>query len=394
MGAAAGCGNSDPLTKQAGEALQVYNTVMADERAYELYGIQIATQSTAPETGAILIEKSGAKAYEVFSAALRGLADRPMPEAMGALQTAFANKSGGAKQVAAIALAYLDDPAAIEWLKGVAKTEASSTNAEILVFLGNHGDRDLVENSLYRRLESDDEAVRDETFLILGQIRQPWAVEILKKGLAVEIGARRKHAIIAMGEAGDPALAEQVKRFVNTQGLVRAAIESLGNLGNEEVAPQLRELSGHDDELVQVISAVALLKLGDVENAGPVLERLATADKELVRLTLANQLHEVKHEVSVSVLTKLVDDATSSVARPALLGLEHNGDSSVEALVVDKLSGTDPDVIMAALDCLGNWGSPASADAIAPLLAHDNFYVQLSAANAILEIRARKGPAA
>ncbi len=394
MVAGAGCGNPDPLEVQATEALQVYNAVMAGDRAYELYGIQIATQSTAPETGAILIEKSGAKSYDVFSAALRGLADRPMPEAMEALQTAFATRSGAAKQVAAIALAYLDDPAAIEWLKEVAGDETTSTNAEIMVFLGNHGDRDLVENALYRRLESNETVVRDETFLILGQIRQPWAVELLKKGLAVEIGARRKTAIIAMGETGDPALADQVKRFVNTQGLVLDSIESLGDLGNVEMVPQLRKLAAHDDELVQVVSAVALLKLGDAETAGPVLDRLATADKEVVRVTLANQLHDVRHEVSRAVLGMLAGDVTSSVIRPALLGLEHIGDQSMEAMVVEKLSGTDPDVIMAALDCLGSWGSTAAIEAVAPLLAHDNPYVQLTAANAILEIRARKSTAA
>ena len=389
----AGCSKPDPMAEKAAEALQVYNAVMAADPAYEQYGIQVATQSTAPETGQILIEKSGAKGYDVFSAALRALADRPMPEAMEALQEAFATRRGGAKQVAAIALAYLDDQAAIEWLKEVAGKETSSTNPEILAFLGNHGDRDLVETSLYRRLESDDEAVRDETFIVLGRIRQPWAVEVLKQGLAIEHGARRKHAIIAMGEAGDPTLAAQVQRFVNTQGLVLVAIESLGDLGNQEMVPRLQELAAHDDELVQAVSAVALLKLGDAETAGPVLERLATADKELVRVTLANQLHEVKNEISRTVMTTLAGDTTASVVRPALLGLEHNGDPSLETMVIGKLSATDPDVIMAALDCLGNWGSATAVDAVEPLLAHDNPYVQLCAANAILEIRARQGQA-
>jgi HEAT repeat protein len=389
----AGCGSPDPMAEKSAGALEVYKAVMDADRAYEQYGIQIATQSTAPETGAILIEKAGAKGYETFSAALRGLADRPIPEAMEALQAGFANRRGGAKQVAAIALAYLDDPAAIEWLKGVVETEGASSNAEILTFLGNHGDKDLVEGLLYRRLESDDETVRDETFLILGQIRQPWAVEALKKGLAVEIGARRKHAILAMGEAGDPGLAEYVQRFVNTQGLVLDAIESLGKLGNPDAIPRLQKLAAHEDEIVQAFSAAALLKLGDVETAGPVLDRLATAEKELVRVTLANQLHDVHHDLSRTVLVKMTADATPSVVRPALLGLEHNGDAALEAMVLEKLSGTDPDVIMAALDCLGNWGSPAAVDSIEPLLAHDNPYVQLCAANAIMEIGGRKSPA-
>ncbi len=295
MVAGTGCGSSDPLAKHAESALQVYKEVMAEDRVYEMYGIQIATRSTAPETGAILIEKSGATAYEVFSTALRGLADRPLPEARETLQAAFAAKSGSAKQVAAIALAYLDDPAAVDWVKSVAATETTSTNAEIMVLLANRGEQDLVESALYSRLESDDEAVRDETFWILGQIRQPWAVEILQKGLAVEHGARRKQAIIAMGESGDPELAKQVRKFINTQGLVLAAIESLGELRNQEMVPLLQELVGHEDELVQVISAVALLKLGDAETAGPVLDRLAGADKELVRVTLATQLQGVRH---------------------------------------------------------------------------------------------------
>jgi HEAT repeat protein len=246
MVAGTGCGSSDRLAKQAESALTVYNEVMAEDRADEMYGIQIAIRSTAPETGAILIEKSGHNAYEVFSTALRGLADRPLPEAKETLRAVFAAKTGAAKQVAAIGLAYLDDPAAIDWLKSVAETETTSTNAEILALLANRGDRDLVETVLYRRLESDDEMVRDETFLILGQIRQPWAVEILKKGLAAEYGARRKQAIIAMGEAGDPELAHQVMKFVNTQGLVLVAIESLGDLRNQEMVPVLQELAGHE----------------------------------------------------------------------------------------------------------------------------------------------------
>ncbi len=81
------------------------------------------------------------------------------------------------------------------------------------------------------------------------------------------------------------------------------------------------------------------------------------------------------------------------MARPALLGLEENGDPALLPMVIEKLSGTDPDVIMAALDCLGNWGDPASADAIASLLTNNNKYVRLAAANAIMEINARKAPA-
>jgi HEAT repeat protein len=145
---------------------------------------------------------------------------------------------------------------------------------------------------------------------------------------------------------------------------------------------------------VQAISAVALLKLGETEPAGPVLDRLVGADKELVRVTLATQLQGVRHDISRSVLTRLAGDATSAVARQALLGLEQNGDPALLPMVIEQLSGTDPDVIMAALDCLGNWGDPASANAITSLLDHDNKYVRLSAANAILEINARKAPAA
>ncbi len=387
-----GCGA--PLDGHAEKAAATYKEVMAEDRDYELYGIQLAAQSTAPETGAILIESAGAKAYNVFSTALRGLASRSLPEATDALQAAFDERTGAAKQMAGLALANGGDAAAAAWLKEVAEKEQAATNPDVLVFLGNHGEKDLAELNLYRRLDSEDEYVRDEAFMAMGQIQEEWAVELLKKGLAREIGPRRKQAIIAMGLTGRPELASEVVGFVNTQGLVLDAIESLGLMGNSEVVPTLQELAGHEDVLVQVISSVALLRLGDEATAMPVLETAAASSNETVKATLARQLHGMNGDAALGLLSTLAVDKSTVVARPALLVLENSGDSSMEGMVIGLLSDTNPDLVMAALDCLGAWGTAEAANAIVPLLKGQNAYLKLTAANAILEIRARHSKAA
>jgi len=387
-----GCGA--PLDGHAEKAAATYSEVMAADRDYELYGLQVAAQSTAPETGAILVESAGAKAYNVFSTALRGLATRSLPEGTAILQTAFDEKTGAAKQMAGLALAKEGDPAAASWLKEVAEKEQALTNPDVLVFLGNHGEKDLAELILNQRLDSKDEYVRDEAFLALGQIREEWAVDLLKKGLARELGPRRKQAIIAMGQSGRSELAPVVAKFVNTQGLVLDAIESLGLLGNTEMVPTLQELAGHDDALVQVISGVALLRLGDEATALPVLEAAATSSDEPIRATLANQLQGMGGAAALGLLTTLAVDESTVVARPALLILQDTGNSSMEGMVVGLLSDTNPDLVMAALDCLGAWGTAEAANAIVPLLEGQNAYLKLTAANAILEIRARHSKAA
>jgi|GEM_PF-5079893 len=382
-------GCADPLEGHARKALETYRTVMNQNQDYKLYGLQIAAHSTAPETGAILAEGAAEKGYKVFSTALRGLIERPVPEAKETLQTAFAGKTGAAKLLAALALAETGDPEAAAWLKETAEKEKAATNPDVLVFLGNHGEKELAQLNLYRRLDSDDEYVRDEAFVAMGQIHEDWAAELLKNGLAREVGPRRKQAIISMGMTGRPELASEVARFVNTQGLVLASIETLGLLGNQEVVPKLQEIAGHEDPLVQVIAGVALLRLGDEETALPILKKQAASSDETVRVNLATQLNGVPGDAARELLTTLAADPSTAVARPALLALENDGDESLQPMVLEILSDSNPDRVMAALDCLGAWGDAEAADAIAPLLEGDNGYLRLTAANAILEIRAR-----
>ena len=221
-------------------------------------------------------------------------------------------------------------------------------------------------------LASDQQTVRDEAYLLLAEIEQPWALEMVLAGLKEEHGEGREQAIRALGKLGDASHAYQIQRFINTRGLVYVTLEALGDLGDENSIAELEKSVKRPETLVQIYAAAALWKLGKGDEAAKVLEPLVANEEIAIRMDLAGQLAGIDDPKAISMLRYLAeDDADGRVRKVALQGLYAAQGEGAYPTLVAGAGDTDYQVAVAALDGLSLYGKAEVVDQLEPLLDHE-----------------------
>jgi len=362
-------------------------TYNQDQHAYVL---DVASRSSAPRTGALLLEGAAAKAYNVSSTALHGLMERKVDGGAAALEPVFQEKRGAIKVNAALALAQQGGADAVEWLASALADERQRPGREVAVALARQGKEDEVRAYLAREVAAKDERARDDAYLALGQIGTDWAKFLLLEGLDQEHGERRQAAIVGIGLTGDPALVPKVVKFINTQGLVTATIEALGRLGGPVATKNLKGALGHDEPLVRAYAVDALLRGEEPDAAREALVALQHDPDPGVRQLIALRLADVDRDLAREALAALARDEDRGVRLEAMRGLLRRGTPADVALFTEAASDPDYQVQAVALEALGRVAGPEVVSAtLEPLLEADNPYVRIAAAAAIVEIDGR-----
>jgi len=381
------CSGEDPDVRQARAVFEA--TSQADPK-HATYGLTVAVASQSRFGRRLVLESVASSNYATALEALRTLAEEPSEDAQAVLQEAFDGKKAVAhKLLAAIGLARLGDATARDWVQAQVDSGAAIT-APALVLLAESAP-EAISAILKGLMESDAPSVRNQAYSILGELRYPWATELLLEGLSKEFGEERLQPIVSLGRTGDPAVAPKIQPFITFQGLVFASIEALGALGNRDVLPTLQAMIEHDQKLVRVYAAAALWRLGEEATVAELVEALAGDEEARVRENVAVQLAPVDSARALSILLSLASDPEEMVRREALRSLSAR-DAGVEVFV-PHLEDTSYQVAAVALDALARLGTADALPSLRPLLENSNPYVALSAANAILSIKEREGPA-
>lgn len=382
----AGDGGGDPVSRRAAE---VFDESVAAAADYKVYALTLAPSSASPRTRALVLETIGSDDRGLAVEAIRGVGERPDDELRGAIQAVFDEKTGALKLAAALALAEAGDADAVEWLRGQVDEAGALAGADAFRVLAAAGDRENLEAVLRERVASDDPAIRNEAYRILGGIRELWAVGVLLEGLGKEHGEGRLEPLVALGRSGIADVAPRVQRFTNTRGLVLPSIEALGALGNPDSIGHLEKLTGHDEPRVVAHAGVALWRLGAEEPARAALEPLLDHEDPGVRRVLAEQLALVPEPAADAWLGRLAADPDKSVQIAAVRGLA--GHDSAEAVAAAAAAAGDDDYEVAtlAINLLSAAGNPGHREALAALLESPNPYIALAAADAVLSIDAR-----
>jgi HEAT repeat protein len=383
----AACSGEAPHLRQAHATFDA--TCQADPK-HATYGLTVAVASESSFGRQLALESVASSNYGTAVEALRVLANDPSPDAQTVLQEAFDGKKAVAqKLLAAIGLARLGDAAARDWVQAQVDSGAAIT-APALVLLAE-SDPEGVSARLQGLMKSDEPSVRNQAYSILGEMRYPWATELLLEGLSKEFGEGRLQPIVSLGRSGDPAVAAKIQPFVTFQGLVFASIEALGALGNRDVLPSLEAMIEHDQKLVRVYASAAMWRLGEEASVAEVVETLAADEEVQVRENVAVQLAAIDSARALSILSTLASDAEETVRREALRSLSAR-DAGVDAFV-PHIEDESYQVATVALDALARLASLDVLPSLRPLLESPNPYVALSAANAIVSISEREGPA-
>lgn len=385
-----GCGSTDRVSRKAEAACL---DRMQQDFQFARYGLNLAARYDGPFARQLLVDHLLSDNYQTALAAAKGISDAPDPAAEEALRQVFADKEGALRLSAAVALAKLGDAEASEWLKQQIDGVGGPAKLNVLAFLGKQGEQDLVRPIVQKMMDSESQAGRDEAYLVLGEIGEPWATKLLLQGLEREHGKGRKQAIVALGITGDPAVAAELTPFVNTRGLVFATLEALGRLGNPDVEPALEKMLAKDEPLAQLYAGTALWKLGLLEEPQATLGPLTTVQDPQVRSTLAEQLASVNDPAALSMLLALAGDTNPDVRAAAVRAFSEQADAATQAALLERVEDPAYTVSTAAVEALGRMGGPETIERLEPLLDNDNPYVAISAANAILEIKAREASA-
>jgi HEAT repeat protein len=375
-------------------AESVFEQVMESQPDFTAYAINIAADGGSSFARGKVVERVASDHYPTALAAVRALAENPTPESREALRAAFVGKGGALKLQAAVALARLGDEEALDWLRQELAGGGVALGLPAVEVLVESGDIDTVKVPIQQYMDSEDLSTRNEAYAILGALKQPWATEMLIKGLKNERGEDRQQAIIALGQTGDPEVAYEIVGFNNTQGLVFATLESLGNLGEKGTAAAVEEMTTHDESTVRVYAAVATWKLGNGEKALPVLEALATDEDPMIRRLVAEQLQGVADPAARAMLAGLAADADKAVRLAALRSLADGAGDGDVGLFLQAAQDAEYEVSTVALNVLSGLSvAPEGVATIEPLMESDNPYVALSAAHAVLAIEERQSAA-
>ena len=69
---------------------------------------------------------------------------------------------------------------------------------------------DKVRDALRGLIWNKSLSIRNEGYVLLGQVGAPWSVSVLLEGLDKEFGEERVEPIVGLGRAGDPSVAEKI----------------------------------------------------------------------------------------------------------------------------------------------------------------------------------------
>jgi HEAT repeat protein len=306
------------------------------------------------------------------------------------LEQVFAEKSGALKLQAAVALARLDSEQAFTWLKEQVTEGNAILSIPVVELMAEREETELFRPQLIKLMKSDSLLSRNEAYAILGALKRPWSTALLADGLDNEHGEDRQTAIAALGTTGFPEVADRIKKFASTKGLVFVTLEALGELGNPDSIPLLEGRLNHEQSLVRVYAAIALWKLGGEERAVSTLEPLLGDEDPVVRRLIAEQLGALSGESAVEWLGLLAGDEDREVRLHAMRSLAFIATPAEAARLVEAAGDEDYEVATAAINGLAKVGGPEATAALAPLLESENPYLALSAANAILAIDSRQ----
>jgi len=392
LGGLAWAGLGCPAGDDAGtHAEAVYRQTMDANPEYHKYGLSLAAGTDSPWVRQQAVEASESQNFQIALAAVRALAHDPVEESRAPLRQAFDSRPGALKLQAAIGLTRLGDADAIAFVAEQIADPAQPLPVDAVdAIAATERAREILEPSLAARMGSDNLTLRNEAYAALAAVDQAWARAMLVEGLEREHGEERAQAIASIGRSGDPALATDIERFVNTQGLVFATLEALGALGNPTSVAAVRPATGNEESLVRAYAGAALWRLGDADGAVSVLEPLLASNDAGVRRLVATQLGAVDDPRAVEMLSGLVrGDADTDVRIAALRSLNEHAGPALVPVLVEAAGAADYQVQSLALDLLAKVGGSEQVADLLPLLDSENRYVAISAAHAVLAIRGR-----
>lgn len=201
---------------------------------------------------------------EIRDNAASSLGNIKDPRAVGPLSTALFDRDVKVRLSAATSLGLIGDIKAIEPLKATAfKTDENpQVRWWAITSLGMLNNPKVISSLINILMHEEDTTLKSAAASALGNMRHPNAVEALDQALSHENTSVRRHAIVALGQIGEPAISPIIKALKDQDKLVRlSATSSLERIGNPQVIQALETVLGDPDETIRKTAQRAIAKL-------------------------------------------------------------------------------------------------------------------------------------
>jgi cyclophilin family peptidyl-prolyl cis-trans isomerase len=274
-------------------------------------------------------------------------------------------------------------------------------------------DRREYDETVLRRAASDPRPeVRRAAALAAGRIRDPRAVPLLGELLADPDTAVAATAAFALGQVGDTAAVPLLAPYAASVHLpemptvVGEAAYALGKLGGPGAAQAIRELvwegAGRPDAREGVgtalLGAARLPRWDDPSFLAPALH---SPDPDL-RWRAAYVLSRRPFPAGTSRLAPLVGDSEPLVRQQVVRALTQplvdstgiDRDQALDLLLGAAASDADPGVRVNAIRSIGTFEIPRAVAALEALLAAEDPYLAITAAESLGRLRAAAAPSA
>lgn len=256
-------------------------------------------------------------------------------------------------------------PALVRRLEAAAELDDSSGEDELAAVV------DAIVG-LARVEEGASEAATQQALELLAA-RLTGASEAVRLAIATVLGR--------IGRADDAGLVTNLLRD-ESPAVRRAAVHALGRLDAASAAEPLRLALADEAPAVRIAAARAL---GGSRQAGVVddLERLASDEDARVRAATMRALGAwgaqngaaAGRETVVATLGRALDDE-GAVAMAAIESLSTLGGEEAAGVCAPLLQSRDPELVLAALGCIGKHASLQGVEDLVPLVSHPHWSVR------------------
>jgi len=194
------------------------------------------------------------------------------------------------------------------------------------------------------RLESirrtfEDADIRRGAAFVLGEIKDPRAIEPLLAALRDEDEEVRAEAGYALAEFGDVAI-EPLLALMREEGVGEWAAYALARLGSSRVVEEMIRALTDEDAGVRKLAAYVLGDVGDKRAVEPLIGSLEDEDNE-VRGHVVDALGSLKDRRAVEPLIGLLGDASPDIRMMAATSLGDIRDKRAVEPLIDALSDGD-----------------------------------------------------
>lgn len=273
------------------------------------------------------------------------------PVYYGILEEMLSDEDGHVRSAAAVSVAKLKDPRAVDKLKKLLSDPYEDVQEAAVIALSHLGSA-VKKEEIIAMLRSEEAVLRRNAAHLLGNMMSPAAVEELGFALKDEDVSVRRAVVGALASIGtEEAVRYLIFALTDENPDIRiSAVTSLGSTRGEDVLDSLVMLASDKDSYVRAAAARSLGMMGEKDAVGPLVGLLGDGWGFVVA-TAIESLGRIGGDEAGRAIAGMLSSSDEEIKRTAIMAL--SSFEGVEESLIPFLSDADWATRIAAVKALG-----------------------------------------